>query len=103
MDPLEKMTLDRLEKFTYVNSLLSNEEREQLQLVLLNNIYVFSWSHSGMVGINPIMASHKLDIIPTAKPVRKKVRCFHPTRHHIIQTKVDNLLIVGFIREVKYP
>ena len=40
--PLEKVTLDGLEKFTYVSYLLSNEEREQLQLVLLNNIDVFA-------------------------------------------------------------
>ena len=65
MDPLEKVTLDGPEKFTYINSFLSNEEREQLQLVLLNNTDVFAWSHSYMVGINPMMASHKLDIIPT--------------------------------------
>ena len=65
MDPLEKVTLDGLEKFTYVSSLLSNEEREQLQLVLLNNIDVFAWSHSDMVGINLKVASHKLNIIPT--------------------------------------
>ena len=31
------------------------------------------------------------------------MRCFHPDRHQIIQTKVDNLLRAGFIREVKYP
>ena len=31
------------------------------------------------------------------------MRRFHPDRHQIIQTEVDNLLEVGFIREVKYP
>ena len=56
-----------------------------------------------MVGINPTVASHKLNIISTAKPVRRKVRCFHPDRHQIIQTEVDNLLRAGFIKEVKYP
>ena len=56
-----------------------------------------------MVGINPTMATHKLNIIPMAKPVRQKVRCFHPACHQIIKTKVDNLLRAGFIREVKYP
>ena len=45
MDPLEKVTLDGPEKFTYISFLLSNEEREQLRLVLLNNIDVFTWSH----------------------------------------------------------
>ena len=55
-----------------------------------------------MVGINTTVATHQLNIIPIAKPVRHKVRRFHPDRHQIIQTKVDNLLRVGFIREVKY-
>ena len=103
MDPLEIVTLDRPEKFTYVSSLLSNEEKEQLQLKLLNNIDVFTWSHSNMVGINPMVASHKLNIIPMAKPVRQKVRPFNLACHQIVQTEVDNLLRADFIREVKYP
>ena len=45
-----------------------------------------------MVGIDPALASHKLEIIATAKPVRQKIRRFHPDRHQIIQTEVDNLL-----------
>ena len=70
VDPLEKATLDGLEKFTYISSLLSNEEREQLRLMLLNNIYVLAWSHSYMIGINPTMAFHKLNTIPPVRPVR---------------------------------
>ena len=56
-----------------------------------------------MVGINPTVASHKLNVIPTAKPVRQKVMLFHLARHQIIQTEVNNLLRAGFISEVKYP
>ena len=41
MDPLEKVTLDGLETFTYISSLIFNEESEQLRLMLLNNIDVF--------------------------------------------------------------
>ena len=55
-----------------------------------------------MEGISPTMASHKLNIIPSAKPVRQRVRHFHPDRHQIIQTKVENLLKACFIKEVKY-
>ena len=54
-----------------------------------------------MVGINPMVASHKLNVLPTAKPIRQKVRRFHLNRHQIIQTEVDNLLAADFIREVK--
>ena len=56
-----------------------------------------------MVGINPTTTSHKLNIIPTAKLIRQKVRYFHPDCHQIIQVEVENLLKEGFIREVKYP
>ena len=103
MDPLEEVELDGPEKFTYVTSLLSNEEREQLRLTLLHNIDIFAWRHSDMIGINPMVASHKLNVLPIAKPIRQKVRRFHLDRHQIIQTEVDNLLVVGFIKEGKYP
>ena len=91
MDLLEKVTLD------------GPEERERLQLMLLNNMEVFALSHSDMIEINRTVASHKLNIIPTARLVRQKVRHFHPDCHQIIQMEVDNLLRAGFIREVKYP
>ena len=102
VDPLEIVVLDGPKKFTYVSTLLSSKEREQVQGVLLKNLDVFTWSHLDMVGIDPILASHKLNIVYVAKPVRQKVRHFHPDRHQIIQTKVDNLLKAGFIREIKY-
>ena len=56
-----------------------------------------------MVGISPTVASHKLNVLPTTKPIRQRVRRFHPDRHQIIQIEVDDFLAVGFIREVKYP
>ena len=55
-----------------------------------------------MPGISQVHASHKLNVAPTVKPIRQKVRRFHPDRHSIIQTEVDSLLQSGFIRGVKY-
>ena len=56
-----------------------------------------------MAGINPVHASHKLNVIPSARPVRQKVRCFHLDGHQIIQVEVNNLLKARLIREIKYP
>ena len=42
MDPLEAIALDGLEKLTYVNTLLSSEEKEQLQHVLVGNADIFT-------------------------------------------------------------
>ena len=70
MDPLEIVVLDGAKKFTYINTLLSSKEREQIQGVLLKNLDMFAWSHSDMVRIDPMLASHKLNVVHTAKPVR---------------------------------
>ena len=96
------MLIDGPKKGTYISSLLTEEERARLQEVLKDNADVFTWTHSDMTGISPVNASHKLNILPSARPVRQRVQRFHLDRHQIIQAEVDNLLKVGFIREVKY-
>ena len=103
MDPLESIILGGLDKHTYVNFLASEKEKEQLQQVLLGNIDIFAWTHSDMTGMSPTFASHKLNVIPSARPVKKRVSRFHPNHHQIIQAKVNNLSDAGFIKEVKYP
>ena len=103
IDPLESMSLAEPDKSTYVSSLLSGAETEQIQQVLLHNMDVFAYTHSDMDDINPVHASHKLNVISSTRPVRQKVRRFHPDRHQVIQSEVENLLEVGFIREIKCP
>ena len=102
VDPLESLLIGGPDRCTYVSSLLTEEERARLQEVLKANADVFTWTHSDMTGISPVNASHKLNVFPSAKPVRQRVRLFHPDRHQIIQAEVDNLMKVGFIKEVKY-
>ena len=55
-----------------------------------------------MTGISPAHASHMLNVVPSARPIRQRVRSCHPDRHRVIQAEVDNLLKVGFISEIKY-
>ena len=55
-----------------------------------------------MAGIYPIHASHKLNVISSARPVRQKVRHFHLDHHQVVQAEVDNLLKTGFIKEINY-
>ena len=103
VDPLEPLSLAESDKSTYVSFLLSGVEKEKISQVLLNNMDVFTWTHSDMVGIDPVHASHKLNVVLSARPVRQKMRHFHPDRYRVIHTEVDKLLEVGFIREIKYP
>ncbi|KAJ9552481.1 hypothetical protein OSB04_016526 [Centaurea solstitialis] len=63
----------------------------------------FAWSHEDMVGIDPDIISHKLNVDPSFKPIKQKRRKFAPERNKVINDEVDNLLKTGKIREVKYP
>ena len=74
-----------------------------MQNALRQNHDVFAWAHSDMKGIHPSITSHRLNVLPTARPIRQKVRRFHPDRQKIIRNEIDKLLEAGFIREVDYP
>ena len=103
VDPLEAVSLDGTDRFIYISTLLSQEEKAWLLQVIQFNADVFTWTHADMHGISPLHAAHKLNIALAAKPIKQRVRRFHPDRDLVIQTEVDNLLQNGFIREVKYP
>ena len=70
VDPLKSMFVAEPDKSTYVSSLLSVAENEQIRQVLLHNIYVFAWTHLDMVGIDPVHTSHKLNVVPSTRSVK---------------------------------
>ena len=56
-----------------------------------------------MSWIYPSVASHRLNVMSSSKPIHQKVWHFHMDRQKIIQAEINKLLAVGFIREVEYP
>nr|CAN82734.1 hypothetical protein VITISV_028708 [Vitis vinifera] len=55
------------------------------------------------MGIHSSITSQKLNVFQITRPVRQKIRHFHPDRQKVIQNEIDKLLEAGFIREVEYP
>ena len=55
-----------------------------------------------MSGILTSVTSHQLNVLATSKPVRQKIRRFHPDRQKVIQEEMEKLLEAEFIREVEY-
>ncbi|RVX19104.1 hypothetical protein CK203_008640 [Vitis vinifera] len=103
-DPLRTIQIsEENTHLTHINSLLTLEEAQDIEGTLQQNHNVFVWAYSDMKGIHPSVASHLLNILPSSRPVRQKVRRFHPDRQKIIQDEVDKLLEAWFIREVEYP
>uniref|UniRef100_A0A2N9F3F9 Uncharacterized protein n=1 Tax=Fagus sylvatica TaxID=28930 RepID=A0A2N9F3F9_FAGSY len=91
------------EKTTKIGANLPPKMKESLVQFLKNNKDVFAWSHEDMSGINPSIISHKLNVNPTFRPIKRKRRVFAPERNNAIMEEVDKLLMANFIREVFYP
>lgn len=102
-NPLEQLALlEDKEHVTYVSIMLTEDECDCLWKVLGRNKDVFTWKHSNLPGINPTIASHKLNIIFFARLMQQRVQHFHSNWKKIMQVEVDNLLRAGFTREVSY-
>ena len=56
-----------------------------------------------MGGIDPTLITHTLNVSPSFKPIKQKMRSFAPERQKSINEEVGKLLHAGAIREVEYP
>ncbi|KAJ9557119.1 hypothetical protein OSB04_011733 [Centaurea solstitialis] len=102
---LEEVVLDQKhpDRKVFVGATLTPDLKSEIISFLLEHSDCFAWSHEDMVGIDPDIISHNLNVDPTFKPVKQKRRKFAPERNKVINDEVDNLLKTGKIREVKYP
>lgn len=64
---------------------------------------MFAWKPEDMVGIDPKIVMHKLNVRPNAKPVLQKRRHFGAQHEEIIRMEVEGLLAIGHIREIQFP
>ncbi|KAK0579788.1 hypothetical protein LWI29_031457 [Acer saccharum] len=90
-------------KMVKIGSTLTSEHKAVLQKVLQDYNDMFAWSHEEMPSIPASLAAYRLNVDPTFKPVKQKMRYFNPNCNATIQEEVDKLLRVGFIRKARYP
>ncbi|KAL5575126.1 hypothetical protein UlMin_016825 [Ulmus minor] len=107
-EPVEELTEvplfdDEPEKTCKIGSALTGQFKEDLIIFLREHRDVFTWSHEDMLGIDPNIIVHRLNIDPNFKPIKQKRRTFNAERYMAINTEVDKLLKVGFIEEANYP
>ena len=69
---------DQLKHLIYIGSKLAEDVRSLLINFLKQNMEVFSWKQEDMGGIDRAVITHKLNISPFFKLVKKKRRSFAP-------------------------
>ena len=103
-EALEDISLDEdnLEKCTKVGADLEGKTKNDLICFFEKNIDVFAWSHEDMLGIDPSVITHRLNVCPSFKSVQQKKRIFAPEKDNATKDEVQKLIIAKFIREVYY-
>ena len=103
-EELEPVSLDDdPEHLAYIGSKLAEDLKGPLTHFLRQNKDVFTWKQSDMGGIDPTIITHRLNVSPSCKLVKQKMRSFASERQKAINEEVAKLLQAGAIREVEYP
>src|SRR5579883_1945204 len=69
-------------------------------MFLQENRDIFAWKPSDMPGVPRSLIEHSLNVDPTAKPKKQRLRHFAQERRDAIKAEITKLLAAGFIKEV---
>jgi hypothetical protein len=94
---------DIAEKKVLLGSQLSDEQEITLLRFLFNNKDVFSWSANDLCGVNRDVIEHSLNVDPSIRQRKQKLRKMSDDKAKGARNKVKRLLSAGVIREVTYP
>ena len=105
VERLEEILLDdfRNDRTTRIGTLASPMVRQALITFLKDNRDVFAWSHENMLGIDPSVMVHKLNVSPSFTPIHQKKRVFTLERDQTTAEEVHKLLEANFIRRFTTP
>lgn len=81
---------------------MSPKLKEELIKILNLNLGIFAWRHVDMVGIEPIVMCHRLNIDLARIGVKQKHRLVSVERATTLKEEVGKLLDVGLIKETFY-
>jgi hypothetical protein len=97
---LDAMVLDQT---VIIRSDLSPDEEGRLAQFLQQNKDVFAWSAKDLTGVDRSFIEHRLNIDPSVKPRRQKLRKMSDDKVIAVKSEVQRLLDATVIREVMYP
>ncbi|KAK0592167.1 hypothetical protein LWI29_014403 [Acer saccharum] len=105
MEELDEMSInpDQPDHKVFIGFRLPDDIYKQLIEFLKKRRNSFAWSHSDMVGIDPKVIVHRLQVDPDHQPIKQKRRKFAPERNKVINEEIQKLFDISSVREVKYP
>ena len=83
-----------------ISANLTEKEKSELVLLLKEFKDVFAWDYSEMLGLDPGLIAHTLNVDPQAKPMAQPAKIFHTEIEGKIVKEVQKLLAAGFIKPI---
>ena len=83
-----------------ISANLTEKEKSELVLLLKEFKDVFAWDYSEMLGLDPGLIAHTLNVDPQAKPVAQPAKIFHTEIEGKIVKEVQKLLAARFIKPI---
>lgn len=90
-------------KTLLVGKELNPEDKQKLKDFLLDNLDVYAWRHGDMIGIDPKVSCHHLNIDPKFITHQQKIRALNPKKYEAFKEGVQRLENNRFMREAIYP
>ena len=90
-------------KYFQVGASMSNEERVQVLLFLIQNMDVFAWNPYEVPEVNPGFIVHKLNVDPSYPPKKQKPRRSAKDHVDAVRQEVEKLKEAGAIKETFFP
>ena len=85
-----------------ISSRLLEKEKSKLIALLKEYKDVFAWDYSEMLGLDPGLVVHTLNVDLEAKPMTQSTRIFHTEIEGKIVKEVHKLLAAGFIKPIQH-
>jgi hypothetical protein len=82
---------------------MCDEQEKTLLRFLFNNKDVFAWSANDLCGVNRDVIEHSVNLDPTIRPMKQKLRKISNEKAEGERNKVKRLMSAGVIKEVTYP
>ena len=86
-----------------ISPALEQQQEQELLDFLSKNRDVFSWPASDHRSVSRDIIEHKLDIDPSIRPKKQKLRKMSDDKVTSVKEEVQRMLDARVIREVKYP
>jgi hypothetical protein len=91
------------DKVVMISQDLSSNVEVELLSFLDRNSDVFIWQTSDLMGVSRDIIEHKLQVNPTVRPKKQKLRKMSDEKVAAAKAEMQRLLDAGFIHEVLYP